>query len=105
MITRINGAQSREVARLRAEGKPDRQIEKMLGFSSGMLARGFIVDAYDDRQIEETARWRAEMRFYRPPPKPKVYGWRPTENCVSSRPDAKPFRSIAPSVSRHAYDD
>ena len=105
MVTRINGSQSREVARLRSEGKTDRQIEKMMGFCSGMLARGFVVDAYDDRQVEEASRRRAEMRPYWPPAKPKVYGWRPTENCVSSRPDAKPLRSIAPTVSRHAYDD
>ena len=62
MVERLNGAESREVARLRTEGKPDRQIEKMLGLSSGLLARGFIVDAYDDRDAAEAKRIRDEVR-------------------------------------------
>lgn len=84
-------------------GRTDRQIEKILGLSSGTLARPYRIDDSVELQIaalrKADAEWaRRDDRFRAAlaiPQRPE--GWRPRGNCVSDRPDAgrhfKPRRS------------
>lgn len=85
----------------RRQGRTDRQIEKIIGLRYGLLATTYRVDcsAQVERDRAERARaeWREkDRRFWATNHYPDriLRGWRPTQDCVTSRPDAAPLRAL-----------
>ena len=96
--------QQRAVNDQRRQGRTDRQIEKIIGLRYGLLAAPYRVDGSPDQERErakqaQTARaafHEKEARYWRTLSREDriLRGWRPTANCVTSRPDAAPLRSL-----------
>ena len=99
MIERIISTKARLIPDLRAKGRTDRQIEKILALPSGILGRRWLVDDSAERAVEEAQRKRAEFysRWRFPHYPDRVFqGWRPDGDCVRTRPNAPPLRSVPP---------
>ena len=111
-ILRITPSQAQEVERLKGLGRTDRQIEKFFGFSHGALRNGYELDhsaeiaraSRREMTAEEQERFKREIAAIRADLRPRthsrVHGWRPKGDCVSSRPDSAPLRTV-PRASKH----
>ena len=96
--------QQRAVNVQRRQGRTDRQIEKILGLRYGLLAAPYRVDGAPDveRQVAKAAQARRaeasekEQRYWQALGRDdrQLRGWRPAGNCVTSRPNAAPLRSL-----------
>jgi hypothetical protein len=98
-VERIPLATANEVDALRRRGRTDRQIENILGLPRGLLARPYLIDDTEERELARTARrkgdlWAAQDRFWASLSRPKpIEGWRPKLDCVRARPNEAPSRA------------
>jgi hypothetical protein len=99
MIERIPLATANEVDALRRRGRTDRQIEHILGLPNGLLARRYLIDDTEERELARSARrrgdlWAAQDHFLASLSRPRtIEGWRPQGDCVRSQPNATPPRT------------
>lgn len=100
-MQRLTETEAQAVAENRRLGRTDRQIEHIVGLAYGTLSRPWTVatecpkakaarlKAHADWQAREDAFWRSVFR-----PDRHLRGWRPDGDCVTSRPNAAPLRSV-----------
>lgn len=101
MVARITYAQQQAVLDHRGKGRTDRQIEKLVGLPSGTLSRPYTVDVSVQAEIVRRARSHAAFLKRQAvrdrveaADRPILQGWRPSGDCIRSRPNERPARSL-----------
>lgn len=110
MTARITPHQAQEVERLRGLGRTDRQIERAVGLSYGLLGRPYVVDRETAegkaKRLADLADWNrryssferarhAEIReASKMTQRRRALGWRPEGDCVTSKPNENPLRPV-----------